>query len=139
MLSKDDKLKAGHYEILGETLAKFEFFEAGWNPYERYLDVDKVDLILRRRTGQKIIYREVQVKYEKLYDVSTGWKAELFDRTSWRFFNADEFAEFYERPDYFIAYVLAHDSGYQGDIFILPPKIFGELLAQAIDTNPHLK
>jgi hypothetical protein len=98
MLSKDDKLKAGHYEILGETLAKFELFEAGWNPYERYLDVDKVDLILRRRTGQKIIYREVQVKYEKLYDVSTGWKAELFDRTSWQFFNADEFAEFYERP-----------------------------------------
>ena len=41
--------RAGHYEILGETYAKFEFFEKGWNPYSRFLDVDKVDLILRRR------------------------------------------------------------------------------------------
>ncbi len=31
--------KAGGYEILGETYAKFEFFENGWNPYSRFLDV----------------------------------------------------------------------------------------------------
>ena len=36
--------RAGHYEILGETYAKFEFFEKGWNPYSRFLDVDKVVL-----------------------------------------------------------------------------------------------
>jgi hypothetical protein len=42
--------KAGHYEVLGETYAKFEFFQKGWNPYSRFLDVDKVDLILRRTT-----------------------------------------------------------------------------------------
>jgi hypothetical protein len=35
--------------------------------------------------------------------------------------------------------VLAHDSGYQGDIFILPPKIFGELLAQAIESGQKRK
>jgi hypothetical protein len=46
---KEMKQKAGHQEILGETLAKFEFFENGWHPYSRFLDVDKVDLILRRR------------------------------------------------------------------------------------------
>ena len=44
---KEMKLKAGHQEILGETIAKFEFFESGWNPDSRFLDVDKVDLILR--------------------------------------------------------------------------------------------
>jgi len=29
--------RAGYYEILGETYAKFEFFEKGWNPYSRFL------------------------------------------------------------------------------------------------------
>ena len=66
MKTAKEKQKAGHYEIYGETLAKFEFFEAGWNPYERYLDVDQVDLILRRRKGDRIIYREIQVKYGAL-------------------------------------------------------------------------
>jgi hypothetical protein len=131
MISKLERQKAGHYEILGETLAKFEFFQAGWNPYERYLDVDKVDLILRRRQDQRIIYREIQVKYGKLYDMKGG-KAHLFDRTSWRFFNPDEFVKSYNRPDFFIAYVLAHDTGYSQDIFIFPPKVFGELIGQAI-------
>lgn len=55
--------KAGHLEILGETIAKFEFFERGWNPYSRFLDVDKVDLILRRTENDSPVYREVQVKY----------------------------------------------------------------------------
>jgi hypothetical protein len=48
------KQKAGHQEILGETLAKFEFFQNGWHPYSRFLDIDKVDLILRRRLADKI-------------------------------------------------------------------------------------
>jgi len=26
-----------------------KLFEKGWNPYSRYLDVDKIDLILRRQ------------------------------------------------------------------------------------------
>ena len=25
--------KPGHYEILNETIAKFEFLQHGWNPY----------------------------------------------------------------------------------------------------------
>lgn len=48
-LAAEVRRKAGHYEILGETYAKFEFFENGWNSYSRFLDVDKVDLILRRK------------------------------------------------------------------------------------------
>ncbi len=48
VLNKKDRSKAGHYEIQGETIAKFEFFDNGYNPYSRYLDIDKVDLILRK-------------------------------------------------------------------------------------------
>lgn len=61
-MDKNYKLKAGHYEIQGETIAKFELFEQKWNPYSRYLDVDKIDLILRKRLKNKTVYREIQVK-----------------------------------------------------------------------------
>ena len=125
-LAADMRSRAGHYEILGETYAKFEFFEKGWNPYSRFLDVDKVDLILRRRsaTGQRI-YREIQVKFGKLYSVGPAWERELFDFTSWRFFKEQEFAGHLDQKDFFIAYVLSRDPdpvkpAYQGDIFIFP-------------------
>lgn len=119
--------KAGHYEILGETYAKFEFFENGWNPYSRFLDADKVDLILRRRTkdGRKH-YREVQVKFGKLYEVGPAWEKELFDFTSWRFFREDEFTGQLNQKDFFIAYILARDIGYNRDIFIFPVRDFVE-------------
>ena len=77
--------RAGHYEILGETLAKFEFFQQGWNPYRRFLDVDKVDLILRRSQAGIPCYREVQVKFGKLFKVGPAWERRLFDVTTWRF------------------------------------------------------
>lgn len=64
-LSADHRRKAGHYEIPGETYAKFEFFEREWNPYSRFLDVDKIDLILRKVISQRRVYREAQVKYGK--------------------------------------------------------------------------
>ena len=79
------KQKAGHQEILGETLAKFEFFQNGWHPFSRFLDIDKVDLILRRRLADKIVYREVQVKFGKLYTGMSAWEHQLFTCTSWRF------------------------------------------------------
>jgi hypothetical protein len=129
--NKNQRQKAGHYEILGETIAKFEFFEAGWNSYQRYLDVDKVDFILRSQTGTEIKYREVQVKYGKLYDCGSAWERALFDVTSWRFFRADEFREYAMRKDFFLTYVLAHSSGYKGDIFIFPIREFHHLLQKA--------
>ena len=78
MATREQKHRAGHYEILGETLAKFEFFEAGWNPYQRYLDVDKVDFVLRKRRANRVVYREVQVKYGKLYDCGLKWEQPMF-------------------------------------------------------------
>lgn len=131
MVTREQKAQAGHYEILGETLAKFEFFEAGWNPYQRYLDVDKVDLIRRRRVADKVIYKEIQVKYGKLYDCGPKWEQVMFDVTSWRFFKHDEFKNHSSRKDLYLAYVLVHDTGYKGDIFLFPISTFHELLAKA--------
>lgn len=130
-----EKRRAGHYEILGETLAKFEFFQNGWNPYARYLDVDKVDLIVRRVLAGVPQYREIQVKYGKLHDCGTKRERLFFDVTSWRFFKKDEFAGFAHRTDFFIAYVLAHDTGYAGDIFIFPVADFRLLIANSIPSG----
>jgi hypothetical protein len=112
------KQKAGHPEILGETLAKFEFFQNGWHPYTRFLDVDKVDLVLRRRRGNLVDYRDVQVKYGKLYEIMAKWEHNLFCTTSWRFFNVKELEGLENRKGLYLAYVLSRDDRYQGDIFI---------------------
>ena len=127
----DPKLrrKAGHYEILGETHAKYEFFQQGWNPYSRFLDVDKVDLILRRVDNGAPTYREVQVKFGKLYTVSGGWQRQLFDVTSWRFFKGHEFDHVGDHL--FIAYVLAADEAYRGDLFIFPVRVFASIIKAA--------
>src|SRR5882672_9746011 len=119
-LLPEARRKAGHYEILGETYAKFEFFENGWNPYSRFLDVDKVDVILRRRHRNRPIYREVQVKYGKLWPLKPSQEGGLFDSTSWRFFREDEFDAFLDHSDFYIVLILAADAGYAGDIFIFP-------------------
>ena len=143
-LAADMRSRAGHYEILGETYAKFEFFEKGWNPYSRFLDVDKVDLILRRRIEGQIVYREIQVKFGKLYPVGPAWEREHFDFTSWRFFKEEEFAGHLDQKDFFIAYVLSRDPdpgkpAYQGDIFIFPVRKFVEVISQGISSKGQRK
>jgi hypothetical protein len=138
-LGTETRQRAGHYEVLGETYAKFEFFENGWNPYSRFLDVDKVDLILRRRDTDRAIYREVQVKYGKLYEVGQIWELPLFDITSWRFFRESEFDDYLDHPHFFVAYVLAADIGYRGDIFIFPGRDFAALLRSAIPSKDKRK
>jgi len=140
MTRAHDRRKAGHCEILGETYAKFEFFENGWNPYSRFLDVDKVDLILRRNDSGRVVYREVQVKYGKLFECKPKWERMLFDFTTWRFFDEDDFADHVGRKDFFVAYVVAPDAGpngqiqYQGDIFIFPVGAFVESIRCAPST-----
>lgn len=132
--NKARKARAGHQEIQGETIAKFELFDAGWNPYSRYLDEDKVDFILRRRKDANIIYREVQVKFGRLYQCTLKWELPLFDVTSWRFFKEDDFALADDRL--FICYVLAEPGeGYRGDLFIFPVQIFRDLIRRSIRTE----
>jgi hypothetical protein len=122
------KQKAGHQEILGETLAKFEFFQNGWHPYSRFLDIDKVDLILRRRLADKIVYREVQVKFGKLYTSMSVWEHQLFTCSSWRFFTEKDLDGMTERVGLFLAYVLSRDEGFKGDMFIFPIKDFVKIV-----------
>ena len=131
-LSADHRRKAGHYEIPGETYAKFEFFEREWNPYSRFLDVDKVDLILRRVISQRRVYREAQVKYGKLFEQDSGWQSKLFDLSSWRFFKEDDFTPFLGDDSFFVAYVLAAKIGYRGDIFIFPVRDFVNLIRAGV-------
>lgn len=130
--------KAGHQEILGETLAKFEFFSNGWHPYTRFLDVDKIDLILRRRAGKKTDYREVQVKFGKLYTLGTKWERELFSLTSWRFFKERDLTELDKQQGLYICYVLAKDDGFTGDLFIFPVVEFTALI-RGTRTTPQEK
>jgi hypothetical protein len=128
-MEAEHRRRAGHYEILGETFAKFEFFQNGWNPYSRFLDVDKVDLVLRRNRDGAPEYREVQVKFGKLYRVGPKWERRLFDVTSWRFFRKDDFRR--ALPSLFIAYVLSEDEEYRGDIFIFPVAEFVKIIKAA--------
>lgn len=125
------KRKAGHQEIQGETLAKFEFFQHGWHPYTRFLDVDKIDLILRRRRGESVEYREVQVKFGKLYKCTLKWELLLFSVTSWRFFSDKAISSLSDRQGLFLAYVLAPDDGFKGDMFVFPMKRFAELVRRS--------
>jgi hypothetical protein len=120
--------RAGHQEILGETLAKFEFFQNGWHPYSRFLDIDKVDLILRRRLADNIVYREVQVKFGKLYTRMSSWERQLFTCSSWRFFTEKDLNDMSERDGLFLAYVLSRDEGFKGDMLIFPIKNFVDIV-----------
>ena len=67
--------KAANYEILGETYAKFESFENGWNPYSTFRDVDKVDLILIRTEAGRFFFREVQSQTGKALQCRVMGKA----------------------------------------------------------------
>src|SRR4030042_5937713 len=131
-MEKQDLSKAGHYEIQGETIAKFEFFENGFNPYSRYLDIDKVDLILRKKVDNSIKYFDIQVKYRRLFECGIKWEQKHFDVTSWRFFKPNEFIN---SKSLYIAYVLSLPGKYEGDIFIFPALKFNEIINQGIPCN----
>jgi len=119
--------RAGHQEIHGENIAQFEFSQAGWNPFKHYVDVDKVDLLLRRRTPPNPPeYREVQVKWCRSWKI-TGWRGKFFTHVSWRNFTTEDFADY--RPELFIAFVTPNaEQIYTGDIFIFRSRDFHELI-----------
>ena len=129
---KKTRQKAGHQEILGETLAKFEFFQYGWDPYAHFLDVDKVDLVLRRSRRNSIEYRDIQVKYGKLYEIMSKWEHKFFCVSSWRFFNVKELENLENRKGLYLAYVLSRDNRYQGDILIFPIDEFVDAVKQSV-------
>jgi hypothetical protein len=61
------QIKSGHREIIGETIAKLKLFDEGFNVYSRFLDIEGIDFIVRRRKGKKIRYIEIQMKYSRPY------------------------------------------------------------------------
>ncbi|QTH44009.1 hypothetical protein J4772_06280 [Cohnella sp. LGH] len=138
-MDKSQSAKAGHYEIIGETYAKVEFFEQGWNPYSRFLDIDKVDLILRKRIENKTVFKEIQVKFGKLHIAATEFEQKFFDFTSWKITNPNEFDNYIDNDNLFIVYVLSKPNQYEGDIFIFPVKEFSILLKQAIPSKEKVK
>ncbi|MBA4150852.1 MAG: hypothetical protein H0X66_22300 [Verrucomicrobia bacterium] len=123
--------RAGHQEIHGETIAQFEFSQAGWNPFRHYRDEDQVDLLLRRRREplDRPEYREIQVKWCRTWgsDELSAWKRPFFTHESWRNFPADEFLT--HRPELFVAIVLPQPGGtYTGDFFLFTSEEFHALI-----------
>lgn len=58
-------MSSGHKEIIGETIAKLRLFYEGFNVYSRFLDIDAVDFVIRKRKGKAVAYKEIQMKYSK--------------------------------------------------------------------------
>jgi len=121
--------RSGHLEIIGETAAKLLLFQQGWNPYSRFLDVDKVDLILRRNRKSATEYREIQVKYRRLYvsDKSSRWASKLFSATAWYNADMDEFAS--HRPGFFVMFIFGYaDRQIEKDVLIFPSRDLHEII-----------
>jgi hypothetical protein len=68
-----------------------------------------------------------------------AWEREHFDFTSWRFFKEDEFASQINQKDFFIAYILARDIGYNRDIFIFPVRDFVRVIRCGIPSKGQRK
>jgi len=123
---------SGHLEIIGETAAKLLLFQQGWNPYSRFLDVDKVDLILRRNRNNAPEYREIQVKYRRLYaaDKLSRWDSRLFSAVAWYTPDNDEFAS--HRPGLFVMFIFGYpDRRIEKDVLILPSRALHEIIQRS--------
>lgn len=123
--------RSGHLEVIRETAAKLLLFQQGWNPYSRFLDQDKVDLILRRKRGDDIDYREIQVKYRRLYHFSrTRWAGKLFSLGAWYAPDPDEFVA--HRHGLFVMFIFGHpDRSLDKDVLIFPSCDLHRIIQQA--------
>ena len=123
--------RSGHLEIIGETAAKLLLFQQGWNPYSRFLDQDKVDLILRRKRGDRVDYREIQVKYRRLYETTPGrWDAKLFKIIGWYTPDPGEFAA--HRTGLFVMFIFGYQNRtIEKDVFIFPSRDLHDIIQRA--------
>jgi hypothetical protein len=124
--------RSGHLEIIGETAAKLLLFQQGWNPYSRFLDQDKVDLILRRKRNRIPEYREIQVKYRRLYTSkkASQWDAKLFSAVAWYTAEIDAFAE--HRTGLFVMFIFGYpDRKIEKDVLIFPSRDFHEIIRRS--------
>jgi hypothetical protein len=124
--------RSGHLEIIGETSAKLLLFQKGWNPYSRFLDVDKVDLILRRNRNKVIEYREIQVKYRRLFEPksSSRWEHKLFNAAAWYTADPDEFSN--HRSGFFVMFIFGYpDRRIEKDVLIFPSSDLHAIIQRA--------
>ncbi len=127
-----DKSRSGHLEIIGETAAKLLLFQKGWNPYSRFLDEDKVDLILRRKSRNAPEYREIQVKYRRLWagEKQGKWASKLFSATAWYTADMGEFSS--HRPGFFVMFVFGYeDRRPETDVLIFPSRKLHEIIQRS--------
>src|SRR5260370_40711629 len=93
-----------------------------------------------RRIEGQIVYREIQVKFGKLYPVGPAWEREHFDFTSWRFFQVGEHCGHLGQKGLFLSHLLSPDPAtatpaYQCDIFIFPPRAIVGTIIPVIRTE----
>ncbi|MGA2281619.1 MAG: hypothetical protein ABSG80_15105 [Verrucomicrobiota bacterium] len=123
------KVKSGHQEIIGETLAKLWLFEQGWDPYDRFLDRYKVDFVLRTQKASAPVYRDIQVKFRSLHP-PCKWMKPMFSVHTGIRLGKDDFKD--HRPELFVVVVLRTKSQpYQTDYFTFPSKWFRERIQEA--------
>lgn len=128
-MDKSEKVKPGHQEIIGETLAKLWFFENGWDPYDRFLDRFKVDFVLRTQKQPDPIYRDIQVKFRSLHE-PPKWMKPMFCSQTGIALGKDEFKD--HRPQLFIVVVLrAKTKPNQVDYFVFPSDWFRSRVEEA--------
>jgi len=123
--------RPGHLEIIGETAAKLLLFQRGWNPFSRFLDVDKVDLILRRNRKNKTEYREIQVKYRRLFEHQANkWDGKLFTATAWYNADLDEFAS--HRTGLFVLFIFGYPNRkIEENVLLFPSSDFHEIIKKS--------
>ncbi|MDE2013786.1 MAG: hypothetical protein KGJ75_12745, partial [Alphaproteobacteria bacterium] len=73
-------------------------------------------------------YREVQVKFGKLYECTRGWEKPLFSYSSWCFFTEKNLSDLTQHRGLYLAYVLSPDDRFKGDMFIFPINEFVEIV-----------
>jgi len=132
---KEKKRRPGSLGIIGETAAKLLFHEKGWNPFTHFIDEDKVDLILRRSRGNKPEYREIQVKYRRLYDNRPSrWARKLFLETIKYDVKADEFKN--RRKNFFVLFVFGYpQQAIEKDVLLFPSKDLHQIIKKTYGTK----
>ena len=98
--------KAGLEGIIGERKAVGKLLELSYQVFEKTIDADAIDLVVRCKKGRNILFREIQVKYSKYYEKSKNY---------WFSIQASTYKP---RDDYFFMFVC----GDENHIFIISSK-----------------
>jgi len=108
--------KAGLEGIIGERKAVGKLLELGYQAFEKTIDADAIDLVVRCKKGRNILFREIQVKYSKYYEKSKNY---------WFAINASTFEK---RVNYFFMFIC----GDENKIFIIASEKMKDFLKRML-------